>query len=131
MRNSGWERAILKQIFNFSLSMCMFYPGVFGAFFFFEERRHCHILCLYSSVTFHSTFANEILSHVRFKIIQEGRWGMPCHPILHIYKLYTCPKIASLEIMELALEFGNSDFCNWMCTVTGNQKNYYFLRFLD
>ena len=32
--------------------------------------------------------------------------------------------------MELTLEFGNSDFCNWMCTVTGNQKNYSFLRSL-
>ena len=32
--------------------------------------------------------------------------------------------------MELTLEFGNSEFCNWVCTVTGNQKNYSFLRSL-
>ena len=82
MRNSGWKRAILKQIFNFSMSMCIFCRGVLG--FFGGVGGQCHILCLYSSATFHRTFANEILSRVRLKIIPEGRWGMPCHPILRI-----------------------------------------------
>ena len=63
------------------MSMCIFYPGVLG---FFSGQGGSVIFYVFIVLPPFIELLLMRLSHVRFKIIPEGRWGMPCHPILHI-----------------------------------------------